>query len=605
MDRLRTDRPKKWMVSGKRADFNAIARELGISVVLARLIRNRDVIGAEAAEAYLRGGRELLHDPRLLPDAEEAVSVILEAIREGKRIRIVGDYDVDGICSSYILLRTFRELGGCADVRLPHRMRDGYGISREMVETAAEEGIGLIVTCDNGIAAVEPLRRAAELGIRAVVTDHHEVPYEMADGKRTYILPPAAAVVDPKRQDPETGGTSYPFPEICGAAVAWKLCGLLWETDGRGQMPEAMARELEAFCGLATVCDVMPLKDENRYMVRRGLASAARSGNTGLQALIDVNGLTGRELNTYHAGFILGPCLNATGRLDSAEMAMDLFCEHDQDRAMVMAQELRELNDSRKSMTAEGVERSLAMIAEQGLIRDRVLVLYLPGCHESLAGIIAGKVKEAFYRPAFVFTDSSEEILKGSGRSIEGYHMYEALNACGDLLVRYGGHAMAAGLSLRRDNLDSFRKKLNEDCRLTEDQLTETLHIDMELPPGLMTMDMVGEFRLLEPCGTGSPKPLFVTRGVRLQQVRVLGRNHNVLRLRGRDSTGRSLDLLCFREEEALRELLEGAGGEAALAALQAGRGNVRIDMVYEPDIHEWNGQKDLQFIIRDWRISR
>ncbi len=603
MSRLHTERPRKWMVSGKKADFREIADRLGISVVLARLIRNRDVVGPEESAAFLSASEQLLHDPKLLPDAEIAASVILDHIRGGKRIRIVGDYDVDGICSSYILLSTFRALGASADVRLPHRMKDGYGISREIVETAAEEDVSLIVTCDNGIAASAPLKRAEELGITAVVTDHHEVPFEISEGTRRYLLPPAAAVVDPKRR--EADGSGYPFPEICGAAVARKLCTLLWEKADVGAMPPALSAELDAFCGLATVCDVMPLQDENRYMVRRGLEEAARTANPGLRALIEVNGLSGKQLTCYHAGFILGPCLNATGRLDSAEMALDLFCEKSGDEALRMAQELRDLNDSRKSLTREGVDRAMALIASEDYLRDRVLVLYLPGCHESLAGIIAGKVKEAFYRPVFVFTDASGDILKGSGRSIEGYHMYEALHACEDLLVRFGGHAMAAGLSIRRDRLDELRRTLNEQCTLDEDQLTEKLHIDMELPPGLITMGIAEEFSLLEPCGTGNPRPLFVTRNVRLEQLRILGRNRNVLRMRGRDSTSRPLDLLCFREEEELQTLLEEAGLSKAMADLRAGRGNVRIDMVYEPDIHEWNGTKGLQFIIRDWRISR
>lgn len=607
MSALTTGRPRRWVVYNKRDDFRGIAQQLGISQVLARIIRNRDVRGAQAMQAYLECTPQLLHDPAMLPDAEKAVDVIERAVRAGEKIRIVGDYDVDGICSAFILWRALGAMGGAADTVLPHRIRDGYGISERIVEEAAEDGVKLIVTCDNGIAAVAPLQKARELGITVVVTDHHEVPYQDTEDGRTYLLPEAAAVVDPKRPPAGAGDPGYPFPEICGAAVAWKICLLL-----AGRFPEAeelrsdaFHRELEAFCGLATVCDVMPLTDENRVMVKRGLLAAAETENAGMRALIDVNGLRGTALRGYHAGFILGPCLNATGRLDSAETALAMFQEKDPSEALRTAQMLKDLNDSRKSMTAEGVKRARDQVLESGMAGDRVLVIYLPDCHESLAGIIAGKIKEQFYRPTFVLTSTQRGEVKGSGRSVEAYHMYEALNRCGDLLIRFGGHAMAAGLTLREENIDVFRRRMNDECGLSGEDLTETVHIDMELPPGLLTERIVREFEMLEPCGTRNPKPLLVTRDFCAERLRTAGRNRNVLRLSGTDGAGYRIEMVYFCEEQMFRNAFAEAHLEAEYIRLTEGRGDVRIDAVYSPEIHEWSGQRQLQFTIRDYRFSR
>ena len=607
MPDLTAGRPRRWVVYNKKDDFRGIAAQLGISQVLARIIRNRDVTGAAAMEGFLYCPETLLHDPKLLPDAEKAAEVIERSIRAGEKIRIVGDYDVDGICSAFILWRALRAMGGDADTVLPHRIRDGYGISERIVREAAADGVKLIVTCDNGIAAAAPLETAAELGLTVVVTDHHEIPYNETEEGRQYVLPRAAAVVDPKRPSEDGGAPAYPYPEICGAAVAWKLCTLLGDRfpEREALRSRAYRTELEAFCGLATVCDVMPLRDENRVMVKRGLLAAAETDNVGMRSLIDVNGLRGTALRGYHAGFILGPCLNATGRLDSAETALGMFQETDPSEALRTAQMLRDLNDNRKTMTAQGVERAREQVLEQGMTGDRVLVIYLPDCHESLAGIIAGKIKEQFYRPTFVLTSTERGEVKGSGRSVEAYHMYDALNRCSDLLIRFGGHAMAAGLTLAEENIDAFRRRLNDQCGLTEQDLTETVRIDMELPPGLLTERIVGEFEMLEPCGTRNPRPLLVTRSVRLQRLRAVGRNRNVLRLSGTDSAGRRIEMVHFCEEGAFREQFLEACPAEAYERLISGHGDVCIDAVYSPEIHEWNGQRQLQFTIRDFRFSR
>ena len=514
----------KWMVYTKKADFRAIAQECGISQVLARLIRNRDIIGVEETRRFLKGNLADLHDPCLLPDMEKAVGILSTRIRDGASVRVIGDYDVDGICASYILMRTLEACGAKADVVLPDRVRDGYGMNPRMSLDAARDGVGVILTCDNGIAAAEAVRTAKEAGICVVVTDHHEVPFEEeADGTRRFILPPADAVVDPKVRDPLTNEIVYPFPEICGAVVAWKLADLLLQElapDSRSRV----LRDLLPFCALATVCDVMPLLDENRILVKKGLEAAASTANIGLRSLLIVNGLEGAKLTVYHAGFVIGPCMNATGRLDSAERALALFLEQDPREALRSAQKLRELNDSRKSLTEQGVDMALKQVSEQHLLDHRVLVIYLPDCHESLAGIIAGRIRERFCRPVFVLTRTEEGLVKGSGRSIEAYDMFASMTAVKDCFVKFGGHKMAAGLSMEETMIRPLQERLEEHCCLREEDLTDVLHIDMELPPGLWTREMTEELSLLDPCGTSNPKPMFVARGIRLHGIRIMGK---------------------------------------------------------------------------------
>ena len=602
-------RHKKWIVNAKRADFNKIAAYCGISPVLARLIRNRDVIGEEETEHFLRGTTDDLHDPRLLPDAEKAVSILAEKVREGKRIRIIGDYDVDGICSSFILWYTLRCCGNEADCVLPDRVRDGYGINERIVREAAADGVDTVMTCDNGIAAAEPLGIAKSLGMTVIVTDHHEVPFRAGeDGAREYILPPADAVVDPKIPGSVSGTPEYPFPDICGAVVAYKLCQLLAEElqpQAARSQPGPVIADLLPFAGLATVCDVMPLRDENRIIVREGLREAPATRNPGLKALLRVTGLSDTPLTCYHAGFVLGPCLNATGRLDSARRGLELFMEEDYTEALRSAQQLKDLNDSRKSMTAQGVEMAEEFIDRENMQDRKVLVLLLENCHESLAGIIAGRVKESRHRPVFVLTRTENGLLKGSGRSIESYDMYTQMNACGDLLEKFGGHKMAGGLTMKEENFAEFARRVEADCLLTEEDLQEVIRVDMELPPRFMGTAITRELELMEPCGNGNPKPLFVTRNIRLLFAKVLGKNRNVIRLDAQDDTGARMNLIRFGDADEFAAGIDEGAGKGAFEGLLRGAGNVTIDMVYYPDINSWNGRESMQYIVKDFRARR
>ena len=597
----------KWIVTAKRADFNRISQECGISPILARLIRNRDVIGTDGTMRFLKGGLEDLYDPGLLPDAEKAADILARKIREGKQIRIIGDYDVDGICSSYILWYSLCQFGGRVDAVLPERLTDGYGINERLVRDAEENGVDTILTCDNGIAASDPLRAAGELGMTVIVTDHHEVPFKVQpDGTRSWILPPAQAVVDPKIPTEVTGTEPYPFPDICGAVVAYKLCMLLADRIyGGTQGPEyrELERYLLPFAGLATVCDVMPLREENRIFVREGLKEAVVSRNPGLQALLRVTGLTDTRLNCYHAGFVLGPCLNATGRLDSAHRGLELFMEEDAASALRTAQQLKDLNDSRKSMTLEGTAAAEALIEKERLADRKVMVLLLRDCHESLAGIIAGRIKESRHRPVFVLTDTGDGILKGSGRSIESYDMYAGMNACEDLFIKYGGHKMAAGLTMREENFAEFARRVEENCSLCEEDLQEVIRVDMELPPRFLGIAATRELEKLEPCGNENPKPLFVTRNIRLVTARVMGRNRNVIRLGAVDDMGVRMDLIRFEDAQSWGQNIEEEAGRGAFEGLLRGAGNVTIDMVYYPDINSWNGRDSMQYVVKDYRI--
>ena len=575
-------RNTKWMVYAKKEDFEGIGRQLGISPVLARLVRNRDVIGPDETAAYLSATTKDLRDPFLLPDMEIACGILQDKIRNGKSIRIIGDYDVDGICSAYILLRVLRSLGAKVDAKLPDRVIDGYGINERLVREAISDGVDTILTCDNGIAAKEPLTIAKDAGMTVIVTDHHEVPYELIGEEKHYLLPPADAVIDPKRQS-----DAYPFPEICGAVVALKLCQAL-QKKMNADIPAF--DQLLAFAALATVCDVMPLRDENRIIVRTGLQIASNTRNTGLNALIRVCDLSGRDLSVYHAGFILGPCLNASGRLNSAERALELFSEEDENRALLIAQELKSLNESRKDMTLRGTETACRMIESGAYQGDQILVILLEDCHESLAGIIAGRVRERYHRPAFVLTRLESGVIKGSGRSAECYNMFDGLTQVQDLLLKFGGHAMAAGLTLAEENVDEFRRRLNENCTLTDEDFAEVLHLDMELPPEAVSIPLVQEFSQLEPCGTGNPRPLFAARNVLIQRFRILGKNGNVIKFSARSAAGVPMELIYFGMPEEVPELM--TAGEKI------------VNIAYYPDINRYQGRENIQFVLRDYKIT-
>ncbi len=598
----------KWMVAAKKADFDKIAEKYHITPVMARIMRNRDLVEDADIEKYLHGNLEDLYDPLLMKGMKKAAEIIAEKIAEGARIRVIGDYDVDGICASYILITGLCMLGGNADTVIPHRIKDGYGLNEALVRDAAAEGVDTIVTCDNGIAAAPQIALAKELGMTVVVTDHHEVPFEEKEGERTYFLPKADAVVDPKQQ-----GCGYPFPGICGAVVALKLVQALFDRFGEKEMPQSkraeIMEELFSFAALATVCDVMELRDENRIIVKYGLEFLGKTKNSGLRALLMVNGIEEKALSPYHAGFIIGPCMNATGRLDTAKRALELFSSKDWREAVTIAGDLKNLNDSRKQMTEEGLQAAIRQVEGSEIQKDRVLVVYLPDCHESLAGIIAGKVREKYGKPAFVLT-KGEDGVKGSGRSIEAYHMYDEISACKELFTRYGGHKMAAGLSLPDEaSVEVFRKRLNESCRLTDDDFEEVIHIDVPMPLFYANKEFIRELSCLEPFGTGNPRPLFARKGIRLLSGRKLGKNRNVGKYRIEDEAGNGYEMIYFGDMERFDLFLSEKFGRQAVDGLYGnspygnapGKAEMVISIAYYPEINSFAGRESIQIVMQHY----
>ncbi len=565
---------EKWVVAAKRADFYGIAKKFGIDPVLARIIRNRDVVGDPAIDLYLHGGMDDLPSPWLLKDMEKAVEILLEGIRLKKRVRIIGDYDIDGVCASAILYKGFRRIGLCADTYIPHRVTDGYGLNAHLIGQAGEDGIELLVTCDNGIAAHQEVAQAKAMGMTVIVTDHHNIPYEEKEGRRIPVLPPADAVIDPKQED-----CPYPFSELCGAAIAYKLISALYERCG---LPKEELEESLILAAVATVGDVMDLQGENRILVKEGLRRLPHTKSPGLQALLEVNDLTG-EVSAYHIGFVLGPCINASGRLDTAQRSLQLLLETDPQRAAVLAGDLLHMNESRKSMTAVQVEEAVRLVEAGTYGDDKILVIYLPKCHESLAGIVAGRVRERCHRPVFILTDGEQDV-KGSGRSIEAYPMYDGLNACSDLLVRFGGHAMAAGLSIHREDVDELRRRLNGQCTLTEQDMIPKTVIDVPMPISYVTEELIRQMSLLEPFGKGNAKPLFAERDIRVRDYRILGKNKNVVRMDLETSDGCCRPGICFTDVEKVTGILA------------AGR---PVSVLYYPQIHEYRGSRDIQIVIQ------
>lgn len=588
----------KWMVAAKKADFNKIAEKYHISPVLARIMRNRDVVEDEDIRKFLSGSLADLHSPFLLKDMERAVEIILSKIEEGAALRVIGDYDVDGICSTYMLVRGIRELSGRVDRVIPHRIKDGYGLNDGLIEDAGKDGIDTIITCDNGIAAAPQIAHAKEMGMTVVVTDHHEVPFEEENGIKRYLLPGADAVIDPKQQE-----CQYPFKQICGAVVAYKLIEALFIRNGEPEdRRKAVLDELLPFAALATVCDVMELRDENRIIVKYGLKAMNGTANFGLKALLMVNGIEEKEITPYHAGFIIGPCLNATGRLDTADRALRLFEEKEWKDAVITAADLKSLNDSRKKMTEDGVKAAVEQVEGSCLKDDRVLVVYLPDCHESLAGIIAGKVKEKFGKPAFVLT-KGEEGVKGSGRSIESYSMYEEMTRCRELFTRFGGHKMAAGLSLAgEEDVERFRQALNRNCTLTEEDFEEVVHIDVPMPLSYVSKAFIKELSCLEPFGVGNRRPLFAQKNISLLRGRILGKNRNVGKYLISDEEGNCFDMIYFGDLEKLDCFLAEKFGEDIRARLYEGhleKGEAFISMAYYPDINYFAGRESLQIVMQ------
>ena len=571
---------KKWFLYQKKADFEQIGRKYGIHPVIARVIRNRDIEGDEQIYSYLCGTRKDCYDPRSMKNILSAAAILKEKAASGRKIRVIGDYDVDGVCATHILVRALRYLGADVDVAIPHRIRDGYGLNDRLIREAYDQGVDTILTCDNGIAAKEQIALAKQLGMTILVTDHHEVPYEEQGGERVYLLPPADAVVNPKQPK-----DCYPYSGICGAVVAWKLASVLLTQEDAIELED----EFIQIAALATVCDVMELKDENRIIVKEGLKCMAVHPIPGIRALLEVNGLRGNEISAYHLGFVLGPCLNATGRLDDANRALELLGQQDFGEAVRIADELKKLNSSRKEMTALGVEEAVKLVSEQeraGQI-DKVLVLYLPQLHESLAGIVAGKIREIYMRPTFVLTDAQMQV-KGSGRSVEGYDMYGELTRVQGLLLKYGGHRMAAGLSLEKDRIEEFREQLNSNCELLEADLIDKIYIDVAMPFHVISEELVNQLRILEPCGNGNSRPVFAQKGVRAFQLNVFGKNRNVCKCKLEDSEGTVMTGVLFGETEGFEHFV----GE---------RKSNTFSILYHPVLNEFRGRKELELVIDDY----
>ena len=573
---------EKWFVAMKKADFNGIAEKYQISPIIARLMRNRDVIGDEAIDFYLNGTVEDLYDGLLMKDMDRAVDILKEKIEEGKKIRVIGDYDIDGVNATYILQQGLAGLGADVDTDIPDRIKDGYGLNQMLIDRALEDDVDTIVTCDNGIAAMSEIAYGKENGMTIVVTDHHEVPYLEENGKKKYLLPPADAVVDPHRADCE-----YPFKGLCGAAVAYKLVEVLYRVSGKSEQEvEHLQERLMENVAIATIGDVMDLVGENRVFVKKGLELLKTTKNEGLHALMQCTGVDTANLNTYHIGFVIGPCINASGRLDTAKRALELLNASNRREAVTLAADLKELNDSRKEMTEEGVEEAVRQIESSSWKDDQVLVVYLPECHESIAGIIAGRIKERYYRPTFVLT-KGETGVKGSGRSIEAYDMFAEMSRCRELFTKFGGHKLAAGLSLEEENVEVFRKRINELADLTEEDLQMKVSIDMRLPFPYINEELIHELKILEPFGKGNGKPLFAESKLRVIQPRIFGKNRNVLKCRLEDQQGNQMEAVYFGEVEDCLQQMEK---------------KQIMSFTYYPSINEYMGRRTIQLTIVNYQ---
>ena len=565
-----------WRVYAKRADFKGIAGKYGIDQVIARIIRNRDICGDAAIDMYLNGDINDMHNPESMKDAVLSVDIITQKIKDKCKIRIIGDYDIDGICSIYILYKGLMAAGADVDYVVPHRINDGYGINEHLIDNAINEGIDTIITCDNGIAAYNQVKYAKENGLTVIVTDHHDVPFDEVNGVKEYRVPPADAVVNPKQD------CQYPFKLLCGAGVAYKLISLIYE---RLRLDTKDMEEYREFMAIATVGDIVDLIDENRVVVKYGLKHIAHTVNTGLKALVEECGVDINNISSYHIGFVIGPCLNASGRLDTARKAIELMLCKNTEEAHNMARELITLNTERKQMTEDETAKAIELVEKNDMLKDRVLVIYLPDCHESIAGIIAGRIKERYYRPTFVITNA-EEGAKGSGRSIEGYNMYEEINKCKNVLTKYGGHPMAAGLSLETADIDVFRKMLNDNATLDDSDLIPKTWIDVPMPVGYASMGLVGQLKLLEPFGKGNEKPVFADRDLYVKTASIIGKNRNVLKMQLETKEGYIVQAVQFGISD--KDPVPKAGS--------------RILIVYYPDINVYNGVSSLQIIIKEWK---
>lgn len=585
---------QQWVVTSKRADFKEIGRRFGIDQVTARIIRNRDVIGEDAIAQYLNGSLKDLADMHQMKDADLLVNILTQKIQNGNRIRIIGDYDIDGVMSSYIWYRALLRCGADVDVAIPNRITDGYGLNLHLIEDAMESDVDTIITCDNGIAALEEIAYAKKHGMTVLVTDHHEIPYEEEGGQRRYQKSEADAIVNPHQKE-----CAYPYKDLCGAGVAWNVVRILYEKMG---VDEQEAFALLEFVAFATVGDVMPLTGENRILVREGLKRIHHTVNVGMKALIAQCGLMPEQIESYHFGFVLGPCINAAGRLDTAKRALALFQTENEGKASLLANELVVLNEERKQMTADGVEEAKQLCEQAGYEKNPVLVLFLPDVHESIAGIIAGRIREYYGRPTFVLT-RGEEGIKGSGRSVEGYSMYEEMCQCSKLLTKFGGHPMAAGLTLPEENIDEFREQMNAHCPLTVEQLQPKVHIDVPMPVDYVTNALVEEFCVLAPFGKDNPKPVFADRNLCISRMWTVGKNQNVLRLSLVSEHGSPVSGIYFGDIPAFEDYITEQFGAAELEKAKHGRENsIRLSFVYYPKINRYRDSESLQFEIQYYR---
>lgn len=585
---------EKWIEIRKGGNFMEMAKKYGIDPLIARIIRNRDIIDEKEITEYLYGGKETLHNPHLLKDVDKAAEIIAEGIAEKKAMRIIGDYDIDGVNATYILLDGIRRCGGNVDAAIPDRMKDGYGINEHLIEQALSDGKELLITCDNGIAAINEINFAKEKGMTVVVTDHHEIPYRNTEQGKEFLRSNADAIVNPKQND-----CLYPCKGICGAVVAWKLVQVLYE---RMDIPVEEADIFIENAGFATVGDVMDLTGENRILVKLGLKALEHTKNPGMKALIAKNKLSDKPLSAYHIGFVLGPCINASGRLDTAKRSLELLLERDEVKASALAGELVELNESRKYMTQQETQKALEQIEKEGREKDKVLVVYLPECHESLAGIIAGRIREAYQRPVFVLT-RGEEGVKGSGRSIEAYSMFDKMTEVAELFTKYGGHPMAAGLSMREEDIDKLREQLNQKAELSEEDMAEVVRLDAVLPMSYFTVDTIRQLSVLEPCGKSNTKPVFADRNIRITRANIVGVNRNVLKLHLLDSRGNPVAGVYFEEvEKFLTFLSEKFGSEEVDAAMHGKENSIQFAAVYEPAVDTYSGRESVQAIIRRFR---
>ncbi|MFR6393131.1 MAG: single-stranded-DNA-specific exonuclease RecJ [Roseburia sp.] len=585
---------EKWIEIRKGGNFMEMAKKYGIDPLIARIIRNRDIIDEKEITEYLYGGKEALHNPHLLKNVDKAAEIIAEGIAEKKAMRIIGDYDIDGVNATYVLLDGIRRCGGNVDAAIPDRMKDGYGINEHLIEQALSDGKELLITCDNGIAAINEINFAKEKGMTVVVTDHHEIPYRNTEQGKEFLRSNADAIVNPKQAD-----CPYPCKRICGAVVAWKLVQVLYE---RMDIPVEEADIFIENAGFATVGDVMDLTGENRILVKLGLKALEHTKNPGMKALIAKNKLSDKPLSAYHIGFVLGPCINASGRLDTAKRSLELLLERDEVKASALAGELVELNESRKYMTQQETQKALEQIEKEGWEKDKVLVVYLPECHESLAGIIAGRIREAYQRPVFVLT-RGEEGVKGSGRSIEAYSMFDKMTEVAELFTKYGGHPMAAGLSMREEDIDKLREQLNQKAELSEEDMAEVVRLDAVLPMSYFTVDTIRQLSVLEPCGKSNTKPVFADRNIKITRAGIVGVNRNVLKLHLLDSKGNPVAGVYFGEvEKFLTFLSEKFGSEEVDAAMHGKENSIQFAAVYEPAVDTYSGRESVQAIIRRFR---